>query len=302
MPDNSPYCSCAASQGGCSPCLCQSPDLLTDELRSTLLRQRLECKQQAIERLLALTKQSWNEAFYISLARNFGFHTNSKPFEQLALQTPLPCLLKHRSSLFQLTAILLGQSGLLDPESEPDLWREYAFLRQKFGLIPLDGKTWKLSCVRPQNAPQLRIRQFALLLHQSEFIFSSLMNASTLDEMEQILLIDPQAFPLWPEPLGATARLGVASVRILLINTVLPYRYAWFGYQGKVEEQRAVLAQLSALPAENNTVIRHWRTMGVSVRSAADSQALLQLYETCDRPAIFLTLNKKTASAREQTS
>ena len=74
----------AVARIGCAEQLLHDPGLLTDGWRKTLLRKRLECKRASIMRLLEITKGSWEHALYISLARNFGFHTNSLPFEQLA--------------------------------------------------------------------------------------------------------------------------------------------------------------------------------------------------------------------------
>ena len=51
--------------------------------------------------------------------------------------------------------------------------------------------------------------------------------------------------------------------------------------QGLKDKATDLLAQL---PAENNFIIRQWKGCGLSVRSAADSQALIQLKrEYCDR-------------------
>ena len=94
----------------CSHQLQSDPSLVTQDWKTALLLKRLACKIQSINQILAITQQSWAHAFYISLAHNFGFHTNGIPFETLAIQTPLSYLLKHRDSLFQITAILLGQS------------------------------------------------------------------------------------------------------------------------------------------------------------------------------------------------
>ena len=123
----------AMSRIGCAEQLIHDPKLLTEGWRRTLLRKRLDCKHASIKRLLEITKGSWEHALYISLARNFGFHTNSLPFEQLAINTPLSYLQKHRNSLFQLTALLMGQAGLID---EPAMLKEYDFLRTKFSLTP----------------------------------------------------------------------------------------------------------------------------------------------------------------------
>lgn len=136
----------AISRIGCAEQLLREPNLLTEGWRKTLLKKRLECKRASIMRLLEITKGSWEHALYISLARNFGFHTNSLPFEQLAINTPLSYLQKHRNSLFQLTALLMGQAGLIE---DKELAKEYEFLRTKFSLTPMDGSVWKhAGCVR----------------------------------------------------------------------------------------------------------------------------------------------------------
>ena len=222
-----------------------------------MLQRRLECKKQSIERLLAITHNHWEQAFYVSLAHYFGFHVNGVPFEQLAINTPLACLQKHRNSLKQLTAILLGQSGLLSQDDE--LYREYAFLQVKFGLQPINAAMWKRGRIRPQNAPETRIRQFAQLLFQSEFLFSKLMDADDVDDLRQLLTVKG---------------LGRESVDILIINAVIPFKYA----RGKHKQAVDILLNL---PAEKNSIIRQWLELGQAVKNAADSQALIHLYQTC---------------------
>ena len=248
---------------GCAEQLLREPALLSEGWRRTLLRKRLECKKASIERLLTITKGSWEHALYISLARNFGFHTNSVPFEQLAMNTPLSCLQKHRNSLFQLTAILMGQAGLIS-EHEPDLAKEYAFLQAKFGLTPLEAKLWKHARIRPQNSPELRIRQFAQLLYQSEALFSKILDADELNDLVALFQLD---------------HMGRASIDILLINTVLPYKYAYALLHRNAEHTETILALMERIAPEDNTIVRLWRTLGQQVKNAADTQALLHLYQ-----------------------
>ena len=103
-------------------------------------------------RLLEITKGSWEHALYISMARNFGFHTNSVPFEELAINTPLSYLQKHKNNLFQLTALLMGQAGLIAPE-EKELQKEYDFLRSKF--------TTQITTMSMRNRPVMERPLFA---------------------------------------------------------------------------------------------------------------------------------------------
>ena len=241
----------------CASILLQDPNLITLGWKQTMLTRRLNCKTDSIRRLLACTANNWEEAFYISLAHYFGFHTNGVPFEQLALNTPLSYLRKHRDNLFQLTAILMGQSGLLDEDS--DLYNEYVFLRTKFSLTPINPVMWKMGRIRPQNAPQTRIRQFAQLLNHSEFLLSKILGTDDLDTLRNLFLV---------------TGMGRDSVDILLINVAVPFKYA----HGDKEN---ALALLHTIPAENNRIIRQWEELGQKVGNAADSQALIHLYQTC---------------------
>ena len=267
----------------CGKHLVEDPTLLTKGWKHTLLEKRLECKRQSIHQLLRITQQSWTHAFYITLAHNFGFHTNGLPFEMLAIQTPLSCLQKHRNSLFQMTAILLGQSGLLESgnrSQEEGLWEEYTFLQKKFSLQPIDGSLWKKARMRPQGAPEVRIRQFAHLLYQSEHLFANLMEAQTIDEMVELLSLkygndDTYARVERPLPLGRK------SIEILLINTVIPYRYAYNHSQSPID---MAIHWLEGVKKEDNTIIRQWAMLGQNIQSAADTQALIHLYQNYCQP------------------
>ena len=251
----------AVARIGCAEQLLHDPGLLTDGWRKTLLRKRLECKRASIMRLLEITKGSWEHALYISLARNFGFHTNSLPFEQLAINTPLSYLQKHRNSLFQLTALLMGQAGLID---EQTMQKEYDFLRIKFDLTPMDSTIWKHARLRPQNSPELRIRQFAQLLYQSENLLSKILDTDDLNSLHQLFAVD---------------KMGGSSIDILLINTVIPYKYAYALHRNNPLEAEQAMALMELIAPENNTIIRQWRVLGQAVRNAADTQALLHLYQ-----------------------
>ena len=256
----------AMSRIGCAEQLVRDPELISKGWRKSLLRKRLECKRGSIERLLEITKGSWEHALYISLARNFGFHTNSLPFEQLAINTPLSYLQKHRNNLFQLTALLMGQAGLID---EPAMQKEYDFLRMKFGLNPMDPSIWKHARMRPQNSPELRIQQFAQLLYQSENLLSKILDTDDLKELEGLFEIT----------CSDSKPVGKSSIDILLINTVLPYKYAYALHKNNAEKAENMMALMERIPAENNTIIRQWRVLGQKISNAADTQALLHLYQ-----------------------
>ena len=253
----------AMSRIGCAEQLIRDPKLLTEGWRKNLLRKRLECKRTSITRLLEITKGSWEHALYISMARNFGFHTNSVPFEELAINTPLSYLQKHKNNLFQLTALLMGQAGLI-AQDQKELQKEYDFLRTKFTLTPMDASVWKHARMRPQNSPELRIMQFAQLLYQSESLLSKILDTNDVKELYPLFEVD---------------RMGRSSIDILLINTVIPYKYAYALYKNNLAEAEASMQLMEKIAPENNTIIRQWRVLGQEIKNAADTQALLHLYQ-----------------------
>ena len=261
----------ARARIGCAEQLLREPALLTEGWKKTLLRKRFECKRASIERLLTITKGSWEHALYISLARNFGFHTNSVPFEELAINTPLAYLQKHRNNLFQLTALLMGQAGLIADDEA--MAKEYDFLRTKFGLTPLDASVWKNARLRPQNSPELRIRQFAQLLYQSEALLSKILDTDDLKALVALFEVSPEGIA------GGAKPVGRSSIDILLINTVLPYKYAYALRRNDTAQAEHAMALMERIAPENNTIIRQWRILGQQVTSAADTQALLHLYQ-----------------------
>ena len=80
--------------------------------------------------------------------------------------------------------------------------------------------------------------------------------------------------------------LGKASIDILLINTVIPYKYAYAlhhntaGLEPDQDSHSDQIMQLmEQIAPENNTIIRQWRVLGQRVENAADTQALLHLYQ-----------------------
>ncbi len=267
----------------CSRQLLSDPTLISEGWRKALLIKRLECKRQSVNQLLTITQQSWTHAFYITLAHNFGFHTNGIPFETLALQTPLSCLQKHRNNLFQITAILLGQSGLLTADTATDaekqaLLSEYQFLSKKFSLTPMDAHLWKRARLRPQNFPEVRIRQFAQLLCQSEFLFANLMEETDIARLHALLeLRTPPAETT--TRLTPVAPIGSKSIDILLINTVIPYKYAYAIAREDMHSAAQALSLLEHIAPEDNTIIRQWKLLGQRITNAADTQALIHLFQ-----------------------
>ncbi|HNW49454.1 MAG TPA: DUF2851 family protein [Prolixibacteraceae bacterium] len=260
----------------------------------SLLIERIEQKTEGIVRLLAENKNDWSETFHQFLARNFGFKTNALPFEMLARMTPLSVLAKHKNNLFQLEAILFGQSGLLNEQLLGDdyflkLRDEYSFLAKKHGLKGIDSYLWKFMRLRPANFPTIRIAQFAALIHRSESLLSKLTEEK---EVKTILdFFDVKASEYWDTHyrFNQTATkmvkwMGKASRNTIIINTVVPFLFVYGERNNKKELKQRALDLLESLPPESNNIIKRWNELGIVTRNSSDTQALIQLKnEYCDR-------------------
>ena len=86
---------------------------------AALQTERLEQKTEAIKRRAELCGGSWEDAYFVTLARNYGFGINGEVFEQWAQSIPLDAVNHHRDDLFQIEAIFMGQAGLLELEAVP---------------------------------------------------------------------------------------------------------------------------------------------------------------------------------------
>ncbi|MBQ8866361.1 MAG: DUF2851 family protein [Bacteroidaceae bacterium] len=274
------------------------PRLTVHSYLSALHTERLTHKAERIGQYRLKNELNWENAFFMTLARNFGFGVNGEAFEEWAAHIPLRAVNKHRDDLARIEAIFFGQAGLLQSEAtnegnEADeylrhLQREYAFLANKFELKPMDAVRWRFLRMRPGNFPHVRLAQLAYLYYKGEGLLSRLLDAPSVEEIGKLLVADTSEY--WqthytfghPSP-RRTKQLSQSTRLLLIINTISPFLYAYGQHQGNEALCQRAVSLLEELKAEDNRIIRIWRECGLKVESAADSQALIQLKrEYCD--------------------
>jgi len=196
-------------------------------------------------------------------------------------------LAKQKNNLLQIEAILFGQSGLLPKTSEhpyiKSLIGEYAFLKSKFSLIPLNPSIWKFLRVRPLSFPPVRIAQFAVLIHQSSALFSKIIEQKDLETLIKLFSLKASAY--WDEHYDfdkpspkEPKTLGLDSVNVIIINTIVPFLFLYGREKGKDEISERALKFLELLPAEKNTIIKQFADYNIKAKNALESQSLIQLY------------------------
>ena len=270
---------------------------------SALQTERLSQKTEAIEERVKRCNGDWENAYFVTLARNFGFGINGDAFEEWALHIPLHAVDHHRDDLFQIEAIFMGQAGLLEQDTIPEryqkdalndgyfakLRKEYQYLAHKFGLKPMDYKLWRFLRLRPQNFPHIRISQLAYLYHQRRASLSQLLETYSVKDAKEVLAT--AVTPYWEThyTFGSTSvrndkNLSPFSLNLLCINTVVPILFAYGRHRGEEKYCDRAFDFLEQLKPENNHIIRLWQQCGLVVENAGDSQALIQLKkEYCDK-------------------
>ena len=285
-----------------------SPLSITSWL-NVLQTERLEQKTERIFQLLNQCENNWEEVLYITLGRYFGAGVNGDAFERLTRSLPHILLLKHQDSLLQTEALLFGQAGILANDiRDPyflQLKKEYAFLRHKYNLQPMDAVCWKSHRIRPANFPEIRIAQFAAFRNQNIRLFSAVIEADTLSDLRNLFKVRPA--PYWknhynfgnPSP-DKDKIIGNILIDTLLINVVIPVIFA-FGI--KINNQDLTEKALyfsEKLPPENNSIIREWNQIGLKVLNAGDTQSLIHLKkEYCDqKKCLFCRIGRELLAVK----
>ncbi len=278
----------------CEESILEVPTSIWKHWQERLYLERLERKTSTIQELLRISNNDWESVLFVMLMRNFGTKINGTSFQSLAQHIDFSVVRKCAHEPFRLEALLLGAGGLL-PEDSVDsyvlqLQGEYEFVQHKFqidtqGILPI--QFFKL---RPDNFPTIRLSQLAMLYYTIPGLFQKLMSIDTIDTFYELLQI--QASTYWDTHFSFTTsqkkrikKLSKTFVDLLLINTVIPLKFAYNQYLGK-DGQEELIALISQIKPEKNTIITKYNTLKPKATNAMNTQALIQLKsEYCEKHA-----------------
>ncbi|MGB5988438.1 MAG: DUF2851 family protein [Marinifilaceae bacterium] len=258
-----------------------------------LLVERLLRKSQDVLRLFKQNQNSWEETIYQLVARYFGLNVNAEPFEQLARSLPLKVIARQKESPLQIEALLFGQSGLLQSDN-PDAYqctliKEYDYLRKKHTLEPINVDMWKFMRTRPYNFPTVRIAQFSSFIYNSNSLFASIMESDNIEQIKKLFKFSTSIY--WDthfcfndKTKRKSSSMGKSTLDIVIINAVIPTIFAYGRYVNNEIIMDRAIDLLEKIPLEKNYITNMWKQEGLPAKSAADSQALVQLKkEYCDK-------------------
>lgn len=257
-----------------------------DLWKYSLSIERIHQKSLIVGEVLHATGQDWEETLYIMVARYFGSKVNTEPFEILARSLPLSIINKNKNKRESIEALLFGQAGMLSANYKDDyfiqLKNEYKFLQKKYNLKPMEPVIWKFGKLRPMNFPTVRLAQFAGLMYRVSFLFSQVKEAESVAELKN--MFNAIVSEYWEDHY----RFGMESnhiskntspefVDLLLINAVSPVLYLY----GKINDDHSMIDKAISIPehinGEVNNITKLWKSMGVRVKTAFDTQALIHL-------------------------
>jgi Protein of unknown function (DUF2851) len=259
---------------------------------SRLLVMRLNRKMYHILDSLRINQYHWEKQLWWMVVANFGNPVNTAAFEAVARSIPFSLIAKHRNHFIQLEALFMGQANLLESDFRDPypvmLKKEYLFLKKKYGLKKVYEPVHFLR-MRPENFPAIRLSQLASLCAETTALFSWVLECNSVQALRKKLMV--RANDYWHkhyvfEKLShyREKMLGTGMCHNIIINSIIPLLYTY----GKMIPDQVILKKaigwLEQMPAEQNHVLAGWKRIGVSVKKAAGSQALIELKnEFCDQ-------------------
>ncbi len=274
------------------------------ELFQSMAEERLILKARHILISLQGLKNDWEECFYQYLCKNFGFQLNGMPFEMLARSLPLKIVRKEQGTVGNLAALFYGQAGMLErdflDEYPLDIKKKYQFLQSKYSLKPIHFSTWKFLRMRPVNFPTIRIAQLIVLLQNTSNLFSHARDLEKIKDFHELF-----SFPIdryWSDhylfdknSVTKDKAIGKTSIDNLIINTIVPFLYAWGTFTDSEAYKLKAKSFLFELSPENNRIIEKWEQCGVKAENAGDSQALIQLkqYHCSEKKCLTCSIGMK---------
>jgi hypothetical protein len=272
-----------------------------------LFFERLERKSLPIQQLLQETQNDWEAVLFCMLAKNFGLNTNGEIFLKIAKSIPFSIIRKEAVDVNYLEALIFGQANLLSKEFEDSYVKEmkswFDYLLIKYKLEKLIVEPVQFFKHRPDNFPTIRLAQLCMLYHKQRNLFTKIIEVKSINEIYQLFEISVSDY--WQTHYNfdkiSTRKdksLSKSFIDLLIINTIIPMKFAYANSQGK-DDSEILIELISSISPEKNAIIDKFKQFGIKSENAFQSQSLLQLKneycnnKKCLQCSIGLELLKK---------
>lgn len=250
-----------------------------------LFFERLERKAIIIQKIFLETGKDWEAVLFCLLAKNFGLNTNGDIFLKIAQSIPFQKFRKESFEVENLEAMFYGRAGFFEKDNEDlyykDLKERWFYLSNKHQLKKVYMDPIQFFKHRPDNFPTIRLSQLANLYHSKQNLFSDIIQAVCISEFYEIFKI--QVSDYWKnhyqfdkESPKKKKNLTNSFIDLLLINTIIPLKFAYASSQGK-DVSEGLIKLLMAVQPEKNVIIEKFHGFGITSKNAYETQSLLQL-------------------------
>jgi hypothetical protein len=265
------------------------PSAEKEKMLQQMLQQRLHQKYDEMRLLVSGKNFDWEEAFYISLAKSFGFSLNAEPMLRLAKCLPLKLILLYRDRPLGIEAALFGIAGLLEEPIQDDyhleLRREYIHLKKKhtWEESHLKKSDWKMLRLRPANFPHIRLAQFAEIIRANCALISLLLEIQELKTLRQLFEIPLEGYWANHTYFGKISaphhtQMGAQAFQSICINTLIPMLICYSRERNQPQYEAKAYRWLLELRSENNQITRIFTEHDLPLKNAGDSQACIHWY------------------------
>ncbi|MEO6289991.1 MAG: DUF2851 family protein [Ginsengibacter sp.] len=269
----------------CENIVQQINELTLISWKQRLVAERLISKSGKVLAILETTNFHWEETFWRIIGANFGLKVNSTAFQRITESLPVSLLAKNKNNIHSIEALLFGQAGLLNKDFDEKyplmLQKEFKFYKLKYKLQPIDGELFFLR-MRPANFPTIRLAQLAVLIYESEHLFSKIRDLQSAKEVKKMLEVTANDY--WNyhylfdvETSFKKKTLGLQMINNIMINTIIPVMFAYGTHHNEKVYKEKAICWLEEISAEKNTITKGFEKLNFVNKNAFDSQAFIQL-------------------------
>lgn len=269
-----------------------SNDLLVEKQIQSSLQQRLYRKATELQTLYI--EQGWSKiqilAYVFMLA--FGGRLNKMPLMELINILPLSILVRESWSEKRVETIILGCAGLLDSTADSinskevydqELIHEWRLMKQKHQLKEMNPVSWKFGGVRPYNFPTFKLAQLARFIADWRFNPSIINGDDRVDRLRKLLSNSLHGYWEYHFHFDKSSikkhntQLSEKSKDLIIINSLPVYLFFLAQVEGSYNYIDIANEVLNSIPYEQNNIIKNWKKQGVILKTAGDSQGLIEL-------------------------
>ena len=275
-----------ASRFECGRYLAALDPLHRTDIYNALGYERLSRKNRDVNRFYAECRSDWPQTFYLMFLRTLGDERNKDAFTTLARTVPYAAILREKLIPHNVETMLIGASGLLDmyPHDEYILKMKsnFQYLKNKYGIAPMNASQWSLGKIHPNNHPILRLSQAAMFLASVRNVMDRILECRTAKDVNALFGVETSKY--WysrytpaNDSDKIAKRIGQMKTDLLGINLVVQMQFAYGSYINNETLRSRAMSLLENISAEDNSIVRSWNRHGKLAKTAFDSQALIQL-------------------------